>query len=96
MILKWLLVAQSLNRDKASHTEIMKQWITQNNLYEQNDHTIVLGLLTDFNFESVSSHMTLAYFLKLAIPIIHLFALSQVCFFLQEHFETDEKKFLRN
>ena len=87
MILKWLLVAQSLNRDKASHMEIMKQWITQNNLYKQNDHTIVLGLLT---------HMTLAYFLKLAIPIIHLFALSQVCFFLQEHFETDEKKFLRN
>ena len=45
-----------------SHTEIMKQWITQNNLFEHHDHATVLSLLTHFDFELVSSHMTQAHF----------------------------------
>ena len=35
----------------------MKQWITQNNNFEQHDHATKLSLFTHFDIESLSSHM---------------------------------------
>ena len=40
-----------LKLDTGSNTKIMKQWVTQSNLFEQHDHATVLRLLTHFNLK---------------------------------------------
>ena len=77
-----------------SHTEIMKQWITQNNLFEHHDHATVLSLLTHFDFELVSSHMTQAHFYCWLYAFFFFGFISVLMFFLLQQFETAEK-FLR-
>ena len=52
------LLEPPLNWDTGSDTESMKQWRTQNNIFEQHDHATALSLLMHFNFELVSSLMT--------------------------------------
>ena len=60
----------------------MKQWITQRNLFNlfnlfQRDHAKVLNLLTHFDFESVSSHMTNDRYIFIP-SYTHFFVLSQL------------------
>ena len=55
---KWhLSFVASLNSDSASPIEILKQCIPAKQSFPTNDHTEILSLLTQFDFDSVSSHL---------------------------------------
>ena len=53
---KWYLhfALPSLSWDRTSHIEMTKRWIPQNIFFEQQDHAIVLNLLTHLDIESAS------------------------------------------
>ena len=64
----------SSNWSTVSHMEIVKWWISQNNLFPENDHTTGLfWFLTHFYFEPVSQQYIARYYTKsLLLPDLSL------------------------
>ena len=82
--------------------KLIKQWITQNNLFKQHDHATVLSIKTLILILRQLHHtlhkyvlpilffLYQLYFSYIAIPILFVL-ISALMFFLQEQLQPDEK-----